>query len=213
MFRIALTGNVASGKSAVAAAWARAGVPVVSADALSRDVVRRGAPALAEIRWEFGDEFLTDEGTLDRARMRDLVFRDPVARRRLEGLLHPRIEALRRRWEEERRREGADLVAFEIPLLFELGKEDEFDVVVVVHAPEAVREQRLVEGRGLSREQARRMIESQGDPEGKREAADHLIENASDIAELEHAAMRVLQRIRADLGVAGPEPERTGEGS
>ncbi|MEX0935388.1 MAG: dephospho-CoA kinase [Gemmatimonadota bacterium] len=210
MFRIALTGNVASGKSSVAAAWTRAGVPVVSADALSRDAVRRGAPALAEIRREFGEEFLTNEGRFDRSRMRDLVFRDPMARRKLEGLLHPRIEALRRRWEEERRWEGADLVAFEIPLLFELGKEDEFDVVVVVDAPEAVREKRLVEDRGLSREQARRMIESQGDPEAKREGADHVIENASDISRLELTAMRVLERIREDLGVAGPDPERTG---
>ena len=107
MIRVALTGNVASGKSVVAAHWASLGVPVVSADDLARDVVAPGTPGLAEIREAFGEGVLAADGSLDRSALRARVFEDHAVRRRLEEILHPRIWALRAEWIEARRAEGA----------------------------------------------------------------------------------------------------------
>ena len=158
MKSVALTGNAAAGKSAVATAWARAGVSVVSADELARQAVAPGSPGLAEVRAAFGDDVLAADGTLDRGALRRRVFSDDEARRRLEGILHPRIRTLRSAWMEERRNAGDALVVAEIPLLFETGHEGDFDAVVLVDAPDAVRLGRLVEQRGLSEEEARRVM-------------------------------------------------------
>ena len=196
MIQVGLTGNVASGKSTVSRLWASAGVPVVSADDLARDAVAPGGPAQAEIRELFGDEAFRKDGSLDRDRMRQLAFRDPEARRRLEGALHPHIRVLRERWLESRRLEGAPLVISEVPLLFEVGIEELFDDVVVVDAPEQVREERLVLERGISREEARRILAAQGDPELKLARADHVIRNGGTLQELEVSALRVLAELR-----------------
>lgn len=137
-------------------------------------------------------------GELDRERMRNRVFRDPGARRKLEAILHPRIARLRRHWEEEQRHAGAEVVACEVPLLFEAGLEDAFDQVVVVDAPAELRERRLVLGRGIGAGEARRIMESQGDPETKRERADHVLENRGSLDDLRSAALTLLERIRKE---------------
>jgi len=201
---VGLTGSVASGKSAVARVWAEAGVPVVSADELARRVVEPGSPGLDEVVDAFGEGILAPDGSLDRGALRKRVFRDEEARRRLEAILHPRIEALRRRWLEERRREGEALVVAEIPLLFEVGLDDAFDVTVVVHAGREERLRRLVEDRGLAEDEARRMIDAQLDPEEKRRRADAVLENDGTVAELEERARRLLDRLRSRA--AGGDP-------
>jgi len=193
---VGLTGSVASGKSTVARVWEEEGVPVVSADELARRVVEPGSPGLAEVVEAFGDRVLAPDGTLDREALRRRVFRDPEERRRLEGILHPRIEALRRRWMESRRREGAALAVAEIPLLFEAGRAGDFDVVVVVDASPEERLRRMVEGRGLDRDEAERIMESQMDPAEKRERADRVVENDGSRAELERAARALLDELR-----------------
>ncbi len=203
MIRVGLTGNVAAGKSVVARVWSEVGVPVLSSDELAREVVRPGGPALREIQEAFGDEVLAPDGTLDRARMRDRVFRDPEGRKRLEAITHPRITELRRRWLSERRREGEPLVATEVPLLFEAGLEGEFDVVVVVDAPAELRKRRLVEGRGMNAAEARRIMSSQGDPAEKRRRADHVLDNRGTIPELEEKASALLDHLRATAGATG----------
>ena len=195
---MALTGNVASGKSAVADAWRKAGVPVVSADELARVAVAPGSPGLEDVRREFGDGVMAADGTLDRAALRKRVFADESARRRLEEILHPRIGALRSEWMEERRRAGDPLVVAEIPLLFETGSAGAFDEVVVVHAPDAVRLRRLVERRGLSEEEARRVMASQTAPGEKRRNAHHVVENSGTLEDLEAAAAALLEVLRQD---------------
>jgi len=92
-FRVALTGGIASGKSTVADLFARHGVPLIDTDIIAREVVEPGQPALAEIVSVFGPGVLDGEGRMDRRRMRDYVFNDPAARKRLEGILHPAIRA------------------------------------------------------------------------------------------------------------------------
>lgn len=202
MLTVALTGNVASGKSTVAALWREAGVPVVSADDLAREVVEPGTAGLADVRRAFGDEVLAADGSLDRAALRDRVFRDPEVRERLESLLHPRIEARRKAWMERREREGAALAVAEIPLLFEVGLQDAFDTTVLVDAPEEVRLERLVGGRGLEREEARRVMDAQMAPERKRTLADVVIDNDGTLEELRARAGAVLEALRRRAGAA-----------
>ncbi len=196
MIHVGLTGNIAAGKSVVADAWASVGVPVVGADDLARAAVFPGSPALAAVRSRFGEEVIGVDGALDRAHLRDIVFRDPSARQDLERILHPVIRTLRDQWVEARRREGASLVVSEIPLLFELNMEDGFDVIVVVDAPPHLREERLVRDRGLSESEARRLMASQGDPRVKREKADYVLLNEGDLPELREAALALLARLR-----------------
>jgi dephospho-CoA kinase len=199
VIEVALTGNVASGKSSVARMWASRGIPVIEADQLAREVLAPGSNGLEAVRNAFGDGVLTREGALDREAMRDIVFRDPAARRRLESIVHPGVRELRQRWSEERRREGAPLVVSEIPLLFEAGLDGDFDVVVLVDAPEEERLRRLEEERGLGRAEARRVMDSQQDAREKREKADHVLENDGSLQELEIRASALLERLRKGI--------------
>ena len=196
MIRVGLTGNVGSGKSEVARLWRDAGIPVVDADALAREVVAKGNPGLAEVVDTFGDSILTAEGTLDRAKLRGIVFADSAERARLEAVVHPRIGVLRRRWVEDREAEGAPLIVCEIPLLFETGSEGDFDFVVLVHATEVERERRLREGRGLTSGEARRIMASQGDAEAKLARADYVLHNSGTRDELRSAALDLLDVLR-----------------
>jgi hypothetical protein len=143
---------------------------------------------------------LAPDGTLDRAAVRRLVFSDETQRRRLEAILHPRIQALRVAWTKEREAEGAPLVVAEIPLLFETGGEREFDVVVLVDASAALRAKRLVEVRGFSEEEARRIMAAQGDAAAKRGRADIVLDNDGTQANLEARALEVLGGLERQAG-------------
>jgi dephospho-CoA kinase len=202
---VALTGNVAAGKSAVASFWVAAGVPVVSADELARQAVLPGTPGLTEVRAAFGEVVMAPDGTLDRAALRGQVFADPEAMLRLEAILHPKIGGLRMAWREERMAEGAALVVAEIPLLFEKKLDSSFDVTVVVHAPEDVRLRRLMERRGLAGEEASQIMSAQMDAGEKRRRADIVIENDGSLEALERNATAVLQQLRERAGI---EPMR-----
>lgn len=200
MISVGLTGNVGSGKSTVAAVWGAAGVPVVSADELSRQAVLPGSRGLEAVRAAFGEGVLTPDATLDRARMRALVFADAAARDRLERILHPLIAELRERWIDERRASGATLVVSEIPLLFENQLESDFDVTVLVDAPEEVRLERIVRQRGIEPGEARGMMAAQLDPARKRATADYIIDNGGSLEQLEREAARVLTSLRERAG-------------
>lgn len=192
---VALTGNVAAGKSTVADLWRAAGVPVVSADVLARQVVSRGSDGLRAVVALMGSEILCDDGSMNRAAVRERVFSDETARRKLEAVLHPRIEALRREWLWAQQAEGHPLAVAEIPLLFEAGLASEFDASVLVDAPEEERMRRLVEVRGLEPAEARRILEAQMDPSAKRALADYCIDNAGSVESLAAEAERVLQAL------------------
>jgi dephospho-CoA kinase len=139
--------------------------------------------------------------------LRDLAFRDPSARRRLEAILHPRITELREEWLNARAREGHPLVVSEIPLLFEAGLEALPDVIVVVHAPEGERRRRLIEDRGLSAEEADRLMASQGDPVRKLERGSYVLQNGGTVEELKREALGLLATLRWSAG-RGPGGER-----
>ena len=202
MLQVGLTGNIASGKSAVARLWAEQGIPVLNADDVAREVVGPGSPGLRAVVDAFGSGVLGPDGALDRARMRTLVFADARARQTLESILHPRIRARRAEWLEEQRQRGAALVVAEIPLLFEVGLERDFDRIVVVDAPAPVRLARLVRERGVPEADARAMIAAQMDAGAKRARAHHVLDNGGTLDDLRRAALELLARLRAAAGSA-----------
>ena len=197
MLRVALTGNVASGKSTVARLWAHAGVPVIRADDLAREVVAPGSKGLAEVVEVFGKDILQADGSLDRGRLRDRVFRDPAERKRLETILHPRIRGLREEEVGRHRAEGHGLVVAEIPLLFEAGLQGDFDAVVLVVASREERLRRLVEDRGLREVEAMGIMEAQMPDQEKLSRTDYLLENDGGIQDLEIRAVALLDLLRA----------------
>ena len=125
-YTVAITGNAASGKSAVGAVWREMAIPVVDADRLSRDAVAPGTLGLDAVRLAFGDGVIAADGGLDRARMREMVFGDSGARARLEGIVHPIVLRKLDEWMGQRAEAGEGLVACEVPLLFELGNAGSF---------------------------------------------------------------------------------------
>lgn len=195
MLKVGLTGNVGAGKSTVARVWRGLGATVIDADELARRAVEPGTPALAEIAEAWGPGVLAPDGSLDRAALRAIVFADPAARARLEAIVHPAVGALRDEAYREAEARGERVVAAEIPLLFEVGLADEFDVVVLVDAPEAVRQVRLVGDRGLEPEEARRMIAAQIPSELKHARADVVIENTGTVADLERHAREAWEEL------------------
>lgn len=196
MLIVGLTGNVAAGKSAVAELWREAGVPVVSADRLARTAVEPGTPALARIEELFGPGVIQADGALDRGAVRRIVFRDEDALRHLEAIVHPEVRRLRDEWTRRQREDGAGMVVWEIPLLFETGIEEEVDVVVVVDAPVEVRRRRIVETRGIGEDEAMVIMEAQMAAKEKRGRADVVVENGGTREELAGRAGEVLRSLR-----------------
>jgi dephospho-CoA kinase len=194
MFRVGLTGNVASGKSSVARVLSDAGAAVIDADALARRAVEPGSPGLEQVQAAFGDAVMDGEA-LDRAALRRLVFSDPEARRRLEAIVHPEVARLRQIEESRLRDQGEEIVVNDIPLLFEVGLADEFDMIVLVDAPRDIREDRLARDRGLSQEEAHAIVDAQMATAVKRGRADVVIDNVGTRAELEEAARRAWREI------------------
>ncbi|HET7274193.1 MAG TPA: dephospho-CoA kinase [Longimicrobiaceae bacterium] len=195
MLKVGLTGNIAAGKSSVARVWKRLGAGVIDADHLAREVVRPGSPALESIVDEWGPEILAADGTMDRAAMREIIFRDPIARRKLESIIHPAIEALRDREYRAAAARGATIIVADVPLLFEVGMEDQFDYVVLVDAPEPVRLARIIRDRGIDEDEARRMMGAQLPAHEKRARADRIIDNDRGPAELEARSAAVWKEL------------------
>ncbi len=188
---IGLTGNIASGKSSVAELFRRWGGTIIDADRLAREAQQPGSPVFGAIVERFGPGIAGPDGALDRARLRDLVLRDPAALADLNAIVHPEVQRRRLALLDDARRRGDQVVVSDIPLLFEVGDPEEFDAVVLVHAPVAVRLQRLVARRGLDPTTAGRMIEVQMPSERKRSLSDFVIDNEGDEAALERAAAAV----------------------
>ncbi len=206
MIRVGLTGNVASGKSTVAASWRDAGIPVVSADALSRQVMLPDSSALEQIVDAFGEGMIGPDGAMDRAAMRHLVFGDDAARARLEGILHPQIGDARDAWMAEQKAAGEFLVVAEIPLLYEIGAETDYDVVVFVDATEQVRLHRIMTDRGLDEGIARQIMASQMDPTLKRSRANIVIPNNSGVEALQREASARLGDLLRTAGEGDAKP-------
>jgi dephospho-CoA kinase len=194
---IGLTGNVAAGKSAVAALFRRWGATVIDADEIVHQLQQRGTPVLAAITGRFGTAVLRPDGSLDRARLRALVFADERARRDLEAIVHPAVQARRAELLAEAGSRGDPVVVSDIPLLFETMDPAGFDAVVLVDAPATVRRERLMAQRGFSAEEADRLIAVQVPAALKRARSSFVIDNDGDEAALERRARKVWEAIAA----------------
>lgn len=161
---LGLTGGMASGKSLVARILRELGAEVIDADAVAREVVEPGTPALREIAQAFGAGILRPDGTLDRPALARLIFTDPAARARLNAIMHPRIRArMAERLEALRHARPDAIVVLEIPLLLDTAPADAYplDGIVVVYVDEQTQAARLAERDGVSPDEARRRLSAQ----------------------------------------------------
>lgn len=177
VLRIGLTGGIASGKSTVAGFFADCDVPVIDTDVIAREVVAPGRPALDEIVREFGREVLLDDGQLDRAAMRRIVFANDERRRKLETIVHPRI---REATFERSATAGGPYQVIVVPLLAESPMRHEMHRIVVVDVPEEMQLERLLERDGRDPAQAKRMIAAQVSRAARLAIADDIIDNGGD---------------------------------
>ncbi|MCF8079486.1 MAG: dephospho-CoA kinase [Desulfobacterales bacterium] len=195
--RIAVTGGAGSGKSIVCKRFQTLGAFVVDLDRLSRQAVEPGTGGFQQVIERFGREVITEDGGLDRRRLREIIVADEKARRDLEAIVHP--EVLRRMNDAMDKAEaaGAPLLVAEVPLLFEAGLERFFDQVVVVAAPEEARVRRLVERDNVAAEQAAALIGIQMPESEKRKRADFVIENSGRPGDIIGEVDRLFDRLAA----------------
>jgi len=185
---VGLTGGIASGKSTAAGALRALEVPLLNADEVARAVVAPGTPALQRIREEFGAEFLTADGDLDRPKMRRHAFAHPEARRALEQITHP---AIRERMVAWRDAQAGPYCVLDAPLLIESGMDALVDRVLVIDTPEDVQVGRLRERDRIQDQLARQMVAAQATRPQRLARADDVIANTGTVAELCAAVARL----------------------
>lgn len=210
MLRVALTGGIASGKSAAASAFGELGAPVIDSDAIAREVVERGSPGLQALVDEFGDTILAGTGELDRAGLRERVFENAAARERVNAILHPLILQ-----EVERRLSALSAAArhayaiIEVPLLTEARLAGRFDRVVVVDAPEAVQVARLQSRDNATLAEARAALAAQSSRAARLRIATDVLDNSGNLDQLQAQVRELHERLSASAkGFATPRDPR-----
>ena len=178
---IGLTGGIASGKSAVANRLAELGAEIIDTDLISREVVEPGTPALAQIAAYFGPEVIAEDGTLNRAVVREKVFANPSERKWLEALLHPLI---RQTATDRAQRSQAQLAVLVVPLLFESGQYQHTDLNLVVDVPVDLQRQRVLARDVVSEDQVEQILSAQMSRAARLEKADRVIENSGTLEQL-----------------------------
>lgn len=179
---IGLTGNIATGKSTVAEMFQKLGCAVLDADQVARDVMK-DEPVLQMIRKLFGDEVFDGE-TLDRKKLGDIVFADPVLRKQLESLTHPAITA-NASLEFRRLSQDHDIIIYEAALLVEIDRYRDMDLLIVVRTDDDIRLERLMKRSSLSREETSVRLDSQMSQDIKVKVADYVIDNSGSLEETE----------------------------
>lgn len=208
MYLIGLTGGIASGKSLVSSRLVEHGAILVDADVLAREVVEPGTPGLAAIAAHFGNDVINADGSLNRPALGAIIFADPEQRTVLNGITHPAV------WKRARELFAAAprdaVVVYDVPLLVEAsaGRQLDFDLVVVVNASTETRLQRLVEVRGMSREEAMHRINSQATDAERLAVADVVIDNNGSVEQTIEAVDALWESAAASASaVSGAEPK------
>jgi dephospho-CoA kinase len=175
MRRVALTGGIATGKSHVRSQFESLGVHTIDADTLARDVVAAGTPGLAAVVTRFGRAVLDRDGTLDRRKLASIVFANADARRDLEHIIHPSVKAAIDAWFECLGQGTFDFAIADIPLLYETGRERDFDAVIVTACDPDTQVRRVMARDGATDAEARARIAAQLPIEEKVRRADYVI--------------------------------------
>jgi dephospho-CoA kinase len=176
MLVVGLTGGIGAGKSTVAQFFAELGALVIDADQLARMAIERGSDGFADVMLRFGDEVIVN-GDIDRKKLAEIVFSDPQARKDLEAIIHPRVQALFA--EAVADLDIDDILIYEIPLLVETGAAAKFDYIITVESDIELRKARLLK-KGLYISQIEKRIASQVTPEAREAIADKVIRNDGD---------------------------------
>ena len=187
MLVVGLTGGIGAGKSTVAQIFAELGSLVIDADQLARMAIERGTDGFADVLLRFGDEVIVN-GDIDRKKLAEIVFSDPEARKDLEAIIHPRVQALFA--EAVADLDSDDILIYEIPLLVETGAAAKFDYIITVEADLDVRKARLLK-KGLYISQIEKRIASQASPAAREAIADTVIRNDGD----EDALLRQVENL------------------
>ena len=192
---VGLTGGIATGKSTVTSMLRQLGARIIDADELAREIVGPGREAWREIVEAFGREMVRADQTIDREKLRKIIFADPQARKRLESITHPRIRALAQERIGQLGAEGAELVIYAAPLLFENQVHLWLRPVILVACAATLQKQRLLKRDGLSEEEARRHLQAQMSLEEKRKLADFIIENDGSLEELSRQVQEIWEKL------------------
>jgi dephospho-CoA kinase len=203
MLRVGLTGGIGSGKSEVSRRLVARGAVLIDADSLAREVVAPGTTGLAEIVAAFGPGVLAPDGSLDRARLAEIVFADENLLARLNGIVHPQVEVRMREREDAARPDS--IVVHDVPLIAESGLAKLFDLVVVVDVPPDLQLDRLVRVRGMAEEQARARMAAQATREQRLLIADIVLDNSGTLAQLDDEVSALWTELsrRAGASAAG----------
>ena len=191
--RIALTGGIATGKSRCLDRFAALGAAVIDADRLAHDALDRGTPGLAAVVARFGAEMLRSDGSLDRGRLARVVFADDEARRALEAIVHPVVYARIAGWLAGL--PAGTISVADIPLLYETGRQGEFDCVIVAACPRDAQLERL-RARGMSPEDAERRLQAQLPIDQKARLADEVIDTSGTLEETDRQVAAIWDKLR-----------------
>jgi dephospho-CoA kinase len=193
---VGLTGGIASGKSTVAEILKRQGAAIINADVLAREVVEPGHQAWAEIVNTFGIAVLQSDRTLDRQKLRAIIFDDAAARKKIESIIHPQVRALAEQRIREHAAAGYAVIVYEVPLLFEGNLQEWLRPVILVACDVDTQRNRLQSRDNLSAAQAQKHIDAQMSLEAKRRLADYVIENNGSLEDLKRQVQAVLEKIK-----------------
>jgi dephospho-CoA kinase len=200
MRRVALTGGIASGKSYVRARFEGLGVPTIDADLLARDAVAPGTAGLADVVQRFGTGVLSPDGTLDRHALAAIVFADPGARRDLEAIIHPAVRRRTDEWFSELERAGVPFALADIPLLYEVARDRDFDTVVVAACEPEMQVERLMARDGVTEAEARQRLAAQLPIAEKVSRADYVIDTGGTKGETDAQVRHVFAQLQSLSG-------------
>jgi dephospho-CoA kinase len=190
-----LTGNIGSGKSTVAEMLRRAGIPVLDADRISREVTAPGGRAHASVVEEFGPGILLPDGSIDRGKLAGIVFSDPARRSRLEALTHPAILEAMKESLDALSREGHKAAVVEAALIHESGRAGLFDALILVRCDEETQLRRAMSRDGATREQSLARLRAQMSPESKAAHSDFIIDNSGSLEETRVQVERLVRKL------------------
>jgi dephospho-CoA kinase len=209
MLKVGLTGSIAVGKSFVLGVLSELGCRVIDADAVARQVVLPGSPGLKAVIEAFSEEILKSDGSLDRAKLGEVVFADEAKRQQLNSILHPFIiaaqDAQLYQWEQE---DPEGIAVVDAALMIESGGYQRFDKLIVVHCRPEVQLQRLMRRNELSREEAEQRIATQMPQKEKKRYADYLIDTSGEFAETRRQTEKVYHALREASANQNSAPQR-----